>query len=144
MGILENDEKEIDGILNELGLDEEEIASINRRNKLLNETTAEEVSDIVNFFKIKCKIKNEDIARIIIKNPFILNESFSRIDLLSEIYEKIGFSKEEYKEYIVGFDKAFSLNPKEVLDSISQLMQSGKEMKDIKKLMIENSSQIFW
>ena len=141
---MENDEKEIDGILNELGLDEEEIASINRRNKLLNETTAEEVSDIVNFFKIKCKIKNEDIARIIIKNPFILNESFSRIDLLSEIYEKIGFSKEEYKEYIVGFDKAFSLNPKEVLDSISQLMQSGKEMKDIKKLMIENSSQIFW
>ena len=93
--------------------------------------------------KIKCKIDKEDMARIVIKNPFILNESFARIDLLTDIYDKIGFSEEEYKKYITSFDKAFSLNPQEVVDNVSKLIESGKDMKDIKRLMIEKSNQIF-
>ena len=136
-------ESEIYEILNDLGLDDEEIMSINRRNKLLNDSTAEEVSDIVNFFRIKCKIDKDDIASIVIKNPFILNESFVRIDLLSEIYDKIGFTEEEYKKYIINFDKAFSLNPKEVLDNISEMMKKGKEMKEIKRIIIEESNRYF-
>mgnify|MGYP003320130553 CR=1 FL=1 len=89
------EDREIYEILDKLGLDDEEIKSINKRNKLLNETTAEEVSDIVNFFSIKCKLDEDDIARVIIKNPFILNESFDRINMLAEIYEKVGFSEQE-------------------------------------------------
>jgi len=138
-----SDEKEIYDILNDLGLDEDEINGIGRRNKLLSETTAGEVKDIVDFFKIKCKIDEDDIARIIIKNPFILSESFARIDILSEMYANIGFSEEEYKKYIVNFDKAFSLNPKELADSISGLTEKGKNMNEIKQLMIESSYQIF-
>lgn len=137
------DRDEIYNILNELGLDEEEISSINRRNRLLEETTSEEVEDIINFFKIKCRIDSEDIASIIIKNPLILNESFSRINLLSEIYRKVGFSEDEYRKYISSFEKAFSLNPREVLDNISDMLKNGKEMEDIKKAMLEKSAQIF-
>ena len=43
---------EVYEVLNDLGLDEEEIRSINRRNKLLNETIVEEVNEIVDFFSI--------------------------------------------------------------------------------------------
>jgi len=136
-------ENEINEILNNLGLDDEEIHSVNKRNKLLKETTSEEVSDIVDFFSIRCKIEKEDIARLIIKNPLILNESFSRINLLSEIYDKLEFSEEEYKKYIVNFDKAFSLNPKEVIENISNMLNSGKTIEEIKKSFIEESNRIF-
>lgn len=140
---LEND-NEIYEILGDLGLDEDEILSINRRNKMLNEITGEEATRIIDFFSIKCNLNNEDIARLVIKNPFILNESFERIDLLTEMYEKIGFSEDEYKSYITNFDKAFSLNPKEVLENISDMMRSGKDMAEIKKMLIEKPNKIFF
>lgn len=130
-------------LLSDLGLDEDEINSINRRNKLLNETTSEEVTDIIDFFSIKCRLKKDDIARVIIKNPLILNESFSRINALTEIYKRVGFSEEDYGKYVVNFDKAFSLNPKEVLDNISEMMNNGKEIEEIKNTMLEKSGQIF-
>lgn len=134
---------EIYNVLNDLGLDEEEISSVNKRNKLLNETTAAEVEDILNFFSVKCKLKKDDMARVIIKNPLILNESFSRINALSEIYKRIGFSGADYRKYILSYDKAFSLNPKEVLDNISKMMNEGKEIEDIKRIMLEQSNKIF-
>ena len=140
---MESDKEEIFGILSNLGLDEEEIKSVNKRNKMINETTASEIDDIVNFFKIKCNVDKDDIARIIIKNPFILNESFDRIDLLSEIYEKIGFTPEEYKTYISNYAKAFSLNPKEVLDTIYNMIKEGESMENVKRLMIENADRLF-
>lgn len=139
---LKND-MEIHEILNQIGLDEDEIESINKRNKLLEETTSNEVNDIVKFFSVECKLKNDDIARIVIKNPLILNESLERINILAEIYEKIGFSGKEYEDYIINFDKAFSLNPKEVLESVSDMMEYGKELKDIRKIMVENANKIF-
>ena len=137
------EDREIYEILDKLGLDDEEIKSINKRNKLLNETTAEEVSDIVNFFSIKCKLDEDDIARVIIKNPFILNESFDRINMLAEIYEKVGFSEQEYKDYIVNCDKAFSANPKDVVSGINAMINSGKEMKAVKELMLDRPDRIF-
>lgn len=139
---LKND-MEIHEILNQIGLDEDEIESITKRNKLLEEATSNEVNDIVKFFSVECKLKNDDIARIVIKNPLILNESLERINILAEIYEKIGFSGKEYKDYIINFDKAFSLNPKEVLESVSDMMEYGKELKDIRKIMVENANKIF-
>lgn len=134
---------EIYEILNNLGLDEDEIKSINRRNKLLDETIVDEVSGVVDFFSIKCNLKEDDIARIIIKNPLILNESFERINTLSEIYKKIGFDGEEYKKYIVNYDKAFSLNPKELIEGITNLMNEGKNLEEIRSIMVEKASRIF-
>lgn len=134
---------EIFEILSNLGLDEEEIKSVSRRNKLLNETIVDDVAEIVNFFSIKCNLEEDDIARIIIKNPLILNESFERINTLSDIYNKIGFSGEEYKKYIVNFDKAFSLNPKDVIENVTEMMKDGKKLEDIRKYMTENANRIF-
>ena len=135
--------EEIDKILSDLGLDEDEIKSVERRNKLLNQTTSEDVNDIVNFFSIKCNLGKDDIAKLIIKNPLILNESFERIDALYEIYKSLGFSRAEYKKYTINFDKAFSLNPKEVLDSVSNMLKDGYKVEEIKECLIEKSNKIF-
>lgn len=134
---------EVYEVLNDLGLDEEEIRSVNRRNKLLNETIVEEVNEIVDFFSIKCELKKEDIARVVIRNPLILNESLDRINTLSEIYNKIGFSGDEYKRYIVNFDKAFSLNPRVVIENVNKMLSEGKGLEDVRKDMIENASKLF-
>ena len=129
--------------MNDLGLDEDEIKSVEKRNKLLNQTIPEDVNDIVNFFSLKCSLGKDDIAKLIIKNPLILNESFERIDALYEIYKNLGFSRTEYKKYATNFDKAFSLNPKEVLDSVSNMLKEGYKVEEIKDYLIEKSSKLF-
>ncbi len=135
--------EEINKILNDLGLDEDEIKSVEKRNKLLNQTIPEDVNDIVNFFSLKCSLGKDDIAKLIIKNPLILNESFERIDALYEIYKNLGFSRAEYKKYATNFDKAFSLNPKEVLDNVSNMLKDGYKVEEIKEYLIEKSNKLF-
>lgn len=135
--------EEISEILNDLGLDEDEIKSVERRNKLLSQAIPEDINDIVNFFSIKCSLGKDDIAKLIIKNPLILNESFERIDALYEIYRSLGFSRAEYKKYAINFDKAFSLNPKEVLESVSNMLKDGYKVEEIKECLIEKSNKIF-
>lgn len=139
---LENNH-EIYEILNNLGLEDDEISSVTKRNKLLKETTADEVNEILDFFSTKCNLGNEEIARLIIRNPLILNESFERMESLYKIYSNIGFSKKEYKKYISNYEKAFSLNPKDVIENITKMLNSGKDIDNIKLAMTENARQIF-
>ncbi len=130
-------------ILYGLGLDDDEIKSVNRRNKLLNDTTAHEVEDVIDFFKIKCKLSSDDIVSIIIENPLILNENFARINRLKSIYDKLGFSENEYKKYIINFRRAFSLNPKDVADIIMNMLESGKNMEEIRLEILKNPNRLF-
>ena len=130
-------------ILYGLGLDDDEIKSVNRRNKLLNDTTAHEVEDVIDFFKIKCKLSSDDIVSIIIENPLILNENFARINSLKSIYDKLGFSENEYKKYIINFRRAFSLNPKDVADIIMNMLESGKNMEEIRLEILKNPNRLF-
>ena len=134
---------EVCDILQELGLEDDEIKSISRRNKLLDDTTAYEVENIIDFFKIKCNLEPDDIASIIIENPLILSENFARINMLKSIYDSLGFSKEEYKKYVTNFRRAFSLNPKDVADSIVNMLNSGKQLADIRFEMLEKPNILF-
>ena len=77
------------------------------------------------------------------KNPLILNESFERINALSDIYDKIGFCGEEYRKYIINFDKAFSLNPKDVIENVTKMMNDGDNLEEIREYMTENANRIF-
>ena len=101
-------------VLDSLGLTDKEILSISKRNKLVFSNTKDEVNNIIDFFKIKCNFSKDEIATLIINNPFILNEEPVRINILASIYDEIGFSEKEYKEYVKNYDRAFSLNPKVV------------------------------
>lgn len=124
-------------ILNDLGLDDKEINSINNRNKFLTSTTEDDVNQVIDFFKIKCKLTKEDIASIIIDNPLLLSESKERFNILFGIYKKIGFTDSEYREYVTNFSKAFSINPKDLGQSILSLMDKGMKMEEIKEVIIK-------
>jgi hypothetical protein len=78
-----------------------------------------------------------DIKNLILKNPLILNESFSRIEALEKIYKEIGIEKEKYKLLINTFDKALSLNPMMLADSISNLQKNGYKNDRIADIIIE-------
>ena len=134
---------EIYSTLNDLGLDEEEILSVKKRNKFLNIATKEDINEIIDFFKIKCDMDKEEMALLVIENPLILNETLERFNTLLEIYEKIGFSKKEYKEYIKKFNRAFSLNPREVNENIFELTKKGKNLEEIKSIIINKSYDMF-
>ena len=110
---------------------------------MLNDTTAHEVEDVIDFFKIKCKLSSDDIVSIIIENPLILNENFARINRLKSIYDKLGFSENEYKKYIINFRRAFSLNPKDVADIIMNMLESGKNMEEIRLEILKNPNRLF-
>lgn len=134
---------EVYDILANLGLDEDEITSVKKRNKFLDSTTDEDINYVIDFFKIKCSLDDEDVALMVISNPLILSESPERFNILAKIYDNIGFSGKEYREYLKRYDRAFSLNPKFVSESIVRLMNSGKDIKEIKSEILRNPSA-FW
>lgn len=130
-------------LLDSLGLTDNEILSMSKRNKLIFSNTKEEVNNIIDFFKIKCDFSKDEIATLIINNPFILNEEPARINILANIYDELGFSEEEYKEYVKNYDRAFSLNPRMVSESILTLIRSGNDLTNIKKIIMDNPTKVF-
>ena len=61
----------------------------------------------------------------------------SLINLLSGIYKNIGFKGNDYKQYLIKYDKAFSLNPRVVYEKIESLANNGKNKSEIKNIIIE-------
>ena len=51
--------------------------------------------------------------------------------------------KKGNKRYIVNFDKAFSLNPRVVIENVNKMLSEGKVLEDVRKDMIENASRLF-
>lgn len=134
---------EIYEVLDSLGLTEKEMLSIRKRNKLIFSNTKEEVNNIIDFFRIKCDFSKDEMATLIINNPFILNEEPARINILANIYDEIGFSKKEYKEYVQTYDRAFSLNPRILSERVLSLMANGNDLNNIKKIIIDNPTKVF-
>lgn len=130
-------------VLVSLGLTNNEIVSISKRNKLIFSNTKDEVNNIIEFFKIKCDFSKDEIATLIINNPFILNEEPARINVLTNIYDEIGFSEKDYKEYVKNYNRAFSLNPRLVSESILTLIKNGNDLNNVKKIIMDNPTKIF-
>lgn len=125
-------------VLLKVGLEEYEIDNVFSRNKYLNTLVDDDVLDIVKYLYTNCKMDMPDIKKLILKNPFVLNESFRRINDLETIYKTIGIENEKYKSLINNFDKALSVNPKELADSISELKKDGHDYNTIGDMLIKN------
>lgn len=125
-------------VLLKVGLEEYEIDNVFSRNKYLNTLVDDDVLDIVKYLYTNCKMDMPDIKKLILKNPFVLNESFSRINDLETIYKTIGIENEKYKLLINNFDKALSLNPKELAESVSELKKEGHDYNAIGDMLIKN------
>jgi hypothetical protein len=125
-------------VLLKIGLEDYEIDNVFSRNKYLNTLVEDDILDIVKYLYTTCKMDMPDIKKLILKNPFVLNESFNRINDLETIYKTLGIENEKYKLFINNFDKALSLNPKELADSVSELRKEGHEYNAIGDMLIKN------
>lgn len=125
-------------VLLKVGLEDYEIDNVFSRNKYLNTLVDDDVLDIIKYLYTNCKMDMPDIKKLILKNPFVLNESFSRINDLEEIYKTIGIENEKYKLLINNFDKALSINPKYLADSISDLQKEGYDNEKIADILVRN------
>ena len=80
----------------------------------------------------------KDIKKLVLKNPLVLSESFTRINALEEIYRTVGIEKEKYRDLINNFDKALSVNPKELAESVSNLQKNGYGREKIADTIMRN------
>jgi hypothetical protein len=129
---------DITKVLLKIGLDDYEIYNVFLRNKYLKTSVDDDVLDVVKYLYTSCKLEMPDIKKLILKNPLILSESTTRMNALESIYKTIGIENEKYTYLINNFDKALSLNPKELADSISQLQENGYDYEKIADTIIKN------
>lgn len=129
---------DINNVLLKIGLEDYEIENVLSRNKYLKVSIAEDVLDIVKYLYTDCKLEMKDIKKLVLKNPYILSESLTRINALEKIYKTIGIEKERYKELINNFDKALSLNPKELAEVVNDFQKNGCDFEQISDIIIKN------
>ena len=125
-------------VLLKVGLEDYEIDNVFSRNKYLNTLTDDDVLEIVKYLYTNCKMDMPDVKKLILKNPFVLNESMGRINDLETIYKAIGIENEKYTYLINNYDKALSLNPKELADSVNELKKEGHDYNVIGDMIIKN------
>ena len=133
---------DITKVLLKVGLEDYEIENVFSRNKYLKLSIDEDIMDIIKYLYTECKLDMPDIKKLIIKNPLVLNESFTRIEALEKIYKTLGIDNDKYKEFINKYDKALSLNPKELADSVSNLCKEGYAYNEIGDMLIKNPYMI--
>lgn len=129
---------DIEEVLVKLGLEDYEIDSVFFRNKYLNMSTDDEVKEIVKYLYTTCKMDMPDIKKLILKNPLLLNESFNRINYLESIYKALGIENEKYNKLLNKFDKALSINPKDLAECIIKWQQKGYTYEEIGDMMLKN------
>lgn len=125
-------------VLNKIGLNDEEIQKVTGKNRYLDTMLDVDIIKIIEYLYKNLRLTFKDIKNIVISNPWILNESFDRIDLLENIYKDIGIEGEKYRELLINFDRALSLNPKELYNKIECLMNKGYSKTDIGNKLIKS------
>ena len=133
-----NINSDVEKVLLKVGLEDYEIENVFSRNKYLNMSTDDEVKDIVKYLYTSCKMDMPDIKKLILKNPLVLNESFNRINSLETIYKTLGIQDEKYRDLLNGFDKALSINPKDLADSVNEWQNKGYDYNAIGDMIIKN------
>lgn len=129
---------DITNVLLKIGLEDYEIDNVFSRNKYLKTSIEDDVLDVVKYLYTSCKLEMPDIKKLILKNPLILSESTMRMNALESIYKTIGIENEKYTYLINNFDKALSLNPKELANSVSELQEKGYNSEKIADTIIKN------
>lgn len=129
---------DITNVLLKIGLEDYEIDNVFSRNKYLKTSIEDDVLDVVKYLYTSCKLEMPDIKKLILKNPLILSESTTRMNALESIYKTIGIENEKYTYLINNFDKALSLNPKDLADSVSELQEKGYNSEKIADTIIKN------
>ncbi len=131
--------EEIYDLLNKkLGLSKEEIDKTVETNVYLKKVIASDVYQVIKKFE-EFGLEDKEIAEIAKQNPWMLTESFERIDYLEKFYKLAGLT--EYKELLIKQPIAMSVNPIEVKKLIEKLQEQGKTNEIIREILINKFTE---
>jgi len=129
-------------LLIKLGLREEEIEGIYKENTNLKYVLPSDVYQILVYLE-KQGLKVKEIIEMAIKNPWVLTESFERIDYLEKYYKEIEIEGESYRELLKKWPESISQNPYEVKQQIEKQKNEGKTLEEIREDFFKNFDKYF-
>ena len=131
--------EEIYDLLNKkLNLSKEEIDKAVETNIYLKKVIAPDVFQVIKKFE-EFGLEDKEIAEIARQNPWMLTESFERINYLKKFYKLTELT--DYKELLIKQPIAMSVNPIEVKGLIEKLQEQGKTNKEIRNILINNFTE---
>ena len=123
---------------NKLGLNKEDINQIIEINTYLKKVIASDVFQVIEKFEA-FGLDDKEIAEIAKQNPWMLTESFERINYLKKFYNLVDLT--EYRELLIKQPIAMSVNPIEVKELIEKLKEQGKTNEEIRNILINNFTE---
>ena len=131
--------EEIYDLLNKkLNLSKEEIDKAVETNVYLKKVIAPDVFKVIKKFE-EFGLEGKEISEIAKQNPWMLTESFERINYLKKYYKLVELT--DYKELLKKQPISMSVNPIEVKELIEQLQQEGKTNEEIRNILINNFTE---
>lgn len=131
-------EKIYDLLNKKLKLSKEEIDKAVETNVYLKKVIASDVYQVIKKFE-SFGLEDNEIAEIAKQNPWMLTESFERINYLKKFYKLVELT--DYKELLKKQPISMSVNPIEVKELIEQLQQEGKTNEEIRNILINNFTE---
>jgi len=121
-----------------LNLSKEEIDKAVETNIYLKKVIAPDVFQVIKKFE-EFGLEDKEKAEIAKQNPWMLTESFERINYLKKFYKLAELT--DYKELLIKQPIAMSVNPIEVKGLIEKLQEQGKTNKEIRNILINNFTE---
>ena len=123
-----------------IGLTEDEIDKQFEINVDLKVVLGTDIKQEIIFLK-QYNLKEEDIAEISRKNPWILTEDFQRIRFLEKYYKEVDIK--DLGELFKNQPISMSVNPKHIKDFINKLTEEGKSKEEIKSMILNDFEKYF-
>ena len=131
--------EEIYDLLNKkLNLSKKEIDKVVETNIYLKKVIASDVFQVIKKFE-EFGLEDKEISEIAKQNPWMLTESFERINYLKKFYKLAELT--DYKELLIKQPIAMSVNPIEVKELIEKLQEQGKTNEEIRNILINNFTE---
>lgn len=132
----------VNELLEKLGFTAEEIKALHEENTDLKHVLAVDVLQILKYLE-KQGLKVSEMINMAKANPWVLVESFERIDYLEKYYKMIGIEGEVYKELLIKWPISISLNPIHVKQEIERQREIGRTDEQIREDFFVNFDKHF-
>lgn len=136
----ENNEDIYEVIENKLGLTESQIDTLFEQNKFLNNVIVGDILQEIRFFE-GFGITREELAKISLKNPWILTESFERVRYIEKFLKLVDIT--DIKRMAVNHPILMSVNPITIKEFIEKNRNDGKTDEDIRNLIMNDFEKYF-
>jgi len=131
--------EEIYDLLNKkLNLSKKEIDKVVETNIYLKKVIASDVFQVIKKFE-EFGLEDKEISEIAKQNPWMLTESFERINYLKKFYKLAELT--DYKELLKKQPISMSVNPIEVKELIEKFQEQGKTNEEIRNILINNFTE---